>query len=284
MSVREVLLVVHTGRQAAVTTTTAVSRQLCAAGVGVRVLETEADELDLDGATVVPVDKALAGDVELVLVVGGDGTLLRAAELAWPVGTPVLGVNLGRVGFLTSMEASELDDGIARVFAGEYRVVELPTLVAGVDGTEVAAINDVVTASAVPGRMIELAWAVSGEDLGQLPCDGVICATPTGSTAYNLSNGLPPSRRSSRTGTRSASCRRASGSQRASATNRRSSRRSRRRPSSGATATSSRIRPRPVTPMCDGRCGAYHRGRCCAGSASRISSSSAPPSSRSRRD
>ena len=130
-------------------------------------------------------------DVDLAVVLGGDGTMLRALTRYLGTRVPVIGVNLGRVGFLTSMAEEELDAGLARVFAGEYRVVELPTLEAEVDGRRVPAINDVVTASSVPGRMVALAWAVSGEDLGELPCDGVICATPTGSTAYNLSNGGP---------------------------------------------------------------------------------------------
>jgi NAD+ kinase len=132
-----------------------------------------------------------AAEPDVAVVLGGDGTMLRALTRFLGTRVPVIGVNLGRVGFLTSMAADEVDDGLARFFAGEYRVVELPTLVATVDGTRVPAINDVVTASSVPGRMISLSWAVGGEDLGELPCDGVICATPTGSTAYNLSNGGP---------------------------------------------------------------------------------------------
>jgi NAD+ kinase len=117
--------------------------------------------------------------------------MLRALARFLGTRVPVIGVNLGRVGFLTSMTADELGTGLARVFAGEYQVVELPTLEAEVDGQRMPAINDVVTASSVPGRMVALGWAVGGEDLGELPCDGVICATPTGSTAYNLSNGGP---------------------------------------------------------------------------------------------
>jgi NAD+ kinase len=103
----------------------------------------------------------------------------------------VIGVNFGRVGFLTAMRPEELESGLGRVFAGEYVVHELPTLDANVGAKAVTAVNDVVATSATLGRMIELAWAVGGEDLGIVPCDGMICSTPSGSTAYNLSNGGP---------------------------------------------------------------------------------------------
>jgi len=103
----------------------------------------------------------------------------------------VIGVNFGRVGFLASITPESLEGGLRRVFAGEYKVVALPTLEVVLDDARHVAVNDVVTTSATLGRMVELAWAVGGEDLGIVPCDGMICATPSGSTAYNLSNGGP---------------------------------------------------------------------------------------------
>ena len=108
---------------------------------------------------------------DIAVVLGGDGTMLRALQRFLATDVPVIGVNFGRVGFLASIQPNELESGLARVFSGDYRVVELATL-------EV-------------GRMVELAWALGGEDLGVQPCDGMICATPSGSTAYNLSNGGP---------------------------------------------------------------------------------------------
>jgi NAD+ kinase len=135
-----------------------------------------------------------AGDVasaDLAVVLGGDGTMLRALQTFLGTGVPVIGVNFGRVGFLASMGPDELETGLRRVFAGEYRVVELPTLEVDADGQHALALNDVVVLSSVRGRMVELDWALGGEDLGVQPCDGMICATPTGSTAYNLSNGGP---------------------------------------------------------------------------------------------
>jgi NAD+ kinase len=128
---------------------------------------------------------------DVAIVLGGDGTMLRALRTFLGTEVPVLGVNFGRVGFLTSVEDSGLEEGVARVFAGEYRVVELATLRVEVGGVSHPAINDAVATSGRLGRMVELGWDVGGEDLGDQPCDGMICATPSGSTAYNLSNGGP---------------------------------------------------------------------------------------------
>jgi NAD+ kinase len=128
---------------------------------------------------------------ELVVVLGGDGTMLRALRQYLGTGIPVIGVNFGRVGFLSSLQPEELESGLTRAFAGELELVELPTLeMENGDDTHLA-VNDVVVSSGEIGRMIELEWAVGGEDLGSVPCDGLICSTPSGSTAYNLSNGGP---------------------------------------------------------------------------------------------
>jgi NAD+ kinase len=157
---------------------------------------------DVVGAAVRRVEEAAAGDgvelgapddgdLDLLLVLGGDGTMLRALRATLGAGVPVLGINFGRVGFLTTGGGDDLDAILARALAGEFRVVDLCTLVAGFDGETHAAVNDVVVTSSRPGRMVELGWHVAGEDLGVQPCDGMICATPSGSTAYNLSNGGP---------------------------------------------------------------------------------------------
>jgi NAD+ kinase len=130
-------------------------------------------------------------DADLLVVLGGDGTMLRALKSGLATHVPVLGVNFGRVGFLTALDADQLESGLARAFAGEYDVVELPTLQGEAGGKHVTAVNDVVATSSTLGRMVELAWSVGGEDLGLLACDGVIASTPSGSTAYNLSNGGP---------------------------------------------------------------------------------------------
>jgi NAD+ kinase len=130
-------------------------------------------------------------DVDIAVVLGGDGTMLRALTRYLGTGVPVIGVNFGRVGFLASIERNDLESGIGRVFEGGYRVEELPTLDVEVGEERRVAVNDLVVASAVIGRMIQLEWAVGGEGLGRLACDGVVCATPSGSTGYNFSNGGP---------------------------------------------------------------------------------------------
>jgi NAD+ kinase len=128
---------------------------------------------------------------DLAVVLGGDGTMLRALQRFLGTDVPVIGVNFGRVGFLASIESDELEAKLPRVFAGDYRVTPLSTLEVETDGVRSPAVNDVVVLSSVRGRMVELAWALGGEELGVQACDGMICATPTGSTAYNLSNGGP---------------------------------------------------------------------------------------------
>jgi len=167
-------------------------------GEGLARLQRVADEagveliLDKDEAIKHGLDAGGDDDsADLAIVLGGDGTMLRALQRCLGKGIPVVGVNFGSMGFLTTIPADDLENGLKRVFAGEYEVVELPTLEAELWGERYVAVNDVVVASSVIGRMALLAWAIGGEELGVLPCDGVICSTPTGSTGYNLSNGGP---------------------------------------------------------------------------------------------
>jgi NAD+ kinase len=130
-------------------------------------------------------------EADVAIVLGGDGTMLRALARYLGTGVAVVGVNYGRVGFLTAIEADDLEAGVARVLRGEYTTAELSTLEVTVAGETRTAVNDVVVAGGTLGRMIEVGYGIGGEHLGSQPCDGLICATPTGSTAYNLSNGGP---------------------------------------------------------------------------------------------
>lgn len=131
------------------------------------------------------------GELDLVLVLGGDGTMLRTLARFLDRGVPVLGVNYGRVGFLTSIPREGLEGGLARAFAGELDVVRLPTLEVEAGSERRVAINDVVATSSTLGRIVELDWQMGDEDLGSQACDGMVFAAPAGSTAYNLSNGGP---------------------------------------------------------------------------------------------
>ncbi len=128
---------------------------------------------------------------DLAVVLGGDGTMLRALQRFVGTDVPVLGVNFGRVGFLASVQPGELEARLTEAFRGRYAVHSLPVLEARAGAKRRLAINDVVVTSSVLGRMAHLGWGVGGEDLGVQPCDGLICSTPSGSTAYNLSSGGP---------------------------------------------------------------------------------------------
>jgi NAD+ kinase len=195
-SKRTMLVLAHTGRENALSSARQAINQLTAAGVAVRVTEEEAPALACSGADVLPAGPAAAEGAELVIVLGGDGSLLRAAELARPAGTPLIGVNLGHVGFLAEAEPDGLTETVDRLVAGDYRVEERMTLevVVSSDGTEFArgwALNEVSVEKAARERVIEVILEVDGRPLSRWGCDGVVCATPTGSTAYAFSAGGP---------------------------------------------------------------------------------------------
>ena len=130
-------------------------------------------------------------EADLAIVLGGDGTMLRALDRLLGTDVPVIGVNFGRVGFLSSIDPGEMESALQRAFAGEYEVVELCTLAVDAAGASRVGVNDIVITSSTLGRMVQLAWAIGDEDLGVINCDGIIAATPSGSTGYNLSNGGP---------------------------------------------------------------------------------------------
>jgi len=161
--------------------------RVVADGAGVELLF---DEAEATKHRVEPEGKG-PEDADLALVLGGDGTMLRALGRYLGSDVPVLGVNFGRVGFLSSIARSGFEQGLARVFAGEYHVVELTTLEVEVGAEKRVAVNDLVVTSSIVGRMIQLEWAIGGEAFGRLGCDGVVCSTPSGSTGYNFSNGGP---------------------------------------------------------------------------------------------
>jgi NAD+ kinase len=193
---RAMLLVAHTGRPGGVETARIVAARLRAAGVAVRVLESEAESLRCPGTDVLPVSPEAAKGAEMVLVIGGDGTLLRAAELARPAGTPLLGVNLGHVGFLAETEPDVLSGAVDRLLAGDYCVESRMTIEVTVqqNGSVAAttwALNEATVEKAARERMLDLVTEVDGRPLSRWGCDGMVFATPTGSTAYAFSAGGP---------------------------------------------------------------------------------------------
>jgi NAD+ kinase len=134
---------------------------------------------------------SLPGDPDLCLVLGGDGSILYALRRFARSGVPVFGVNFGTVGFLAAVERDEAAAGIRRAFAGEIETIELPALTAEVDGEERFAFNDVSFSRRPRDRVAELTYRIAGEEVGNVRCDGLVAATPAGSTGYNLANQGP---------------------------------------------------------------------------------------------
>ncbi|WP_428986201.1 NAD kinase [Streptomyces pyxinae] len=197
---RTVFLLAHTGRPAAVRSAERVVLGLLHHSIGVRVLAAEAADLPLPASVAVETVAEATPDVldgcELLIVLGGDGTLLRGAEFARASGVPMLGVNLGRVGFLAEAERDDLDQVVERVVSKAYEVEERMTLDVTVHNNGDVlytdwALNEAAVQKDAPERMLEVVVAIDGRPVTGFGCDGVICATPTGSTAYAFSAGGP---------------------------------------------------------------------------------------------
>ncbi|MCU1558441.1 MAG: kinase [Microbacteriaceae bacterium] len=200
MAARYMLVVAHTGRQDSLDAAVAVSRQLIAAGV-VPVMKPDehadvaAKAPDLAEIKVLGETVGIE-DLELVIVLGGDGTILRAAELVRGSSAPLLGVNLGHVGFLAESERDNLTEAVTRALGRDYLVEERMTLAVRVKvASEVVyetwALNEATVEKASRERMLEVVIEVDGRPLSSFGCDGVVMSTPTGSTAYAFSAGGP---------------------------------------------------------------------------------------------
>ena len=194
---RHILLITHTGRSEARDAARKVAHWLGAAGIGVHVLaaETGGDGFGSDVHVFDDAGKA-AENCELIVVLGGDGTLLRGAELAREAEIPLLGVNMGRVGFLAEAELEDLHEVVERVVDQRYAVEERMTLDVSVlsGGAEIGhtwALNEASVEKRCRERMLEVLVSIDGRPLSRWGCDGVVCATPTGSTAYAFSGGGP---------------------------------------------------------------------------------------------
>jgi NAD+ kinase len=196
-SAREVLLVLHTGHPENLRIAEQVGRQLADAGIGVRVLAAEATHLDAALCDhQMPIGPQAAAGAELIVVLGGDGTLLRAAELARPCGVPLLGVNFGRVGFLAEADRGSLDAVMHAIVDGDYLVDERMTVevTARLNGSTLActwALNEASVEKSRRERLLDVVLEVDRRPVSGFGCDGVLCATPTGSTAYAFSAGGP---------------------------------------------------------------------------------------------
>ena len=192
---RRVLVMTHTGRAEAVKAGREMIARLMERGLAVSVLPDEAAELCSEGVDTAPGLSPAAG-CELVVVMGGDGTILRGAELVRGTQVPLLGVNLGHVGFLAESEREDLAATVQRIVDRDYEVEERMTIdvTVLVDGEVVArswALNEASVEKASNERMLVVVMEVDGRPLSTVGCDGVVLATPTGSTAYAFSAGGP---------------------------------------------------------------------------------------------
>ncbi|MGH2785888.1 MAG: NAD(+)/NADH kinase [Actinomycetota bacterium] len=179
----------HGDRAEAESTGRWLAASLSARGIEVRALASDAARL---GDPVSAVDESEFGaDLDIVFALGGDGTLLRAASLVLQTGAPLLGVNLGRLGFLAEIERGELEAALDRVINDGFEVEERMTIEGEVEHGDVidrfVAINDVIASKTAPGRLIKLGLAIGDELFTTVAADGLIVATPTGSTAYSFS-------------------------------------------------------------------------------------------------
>ncbi len=202
MTQREITVVLHAGRETNRRTAAYAARRLARDGVRLRVIGEEWAEVpdgDLPAGLeprIVDGRPGCAEGSEVVLVLGGDGTLLRAAAMARPVGVPLLGVNLGRVGFLAEAEEELLPEALDALVEGAYSVEERMTLdaVARSNGDVIArtwALNEATVEKTTRERILDVVLEVDGRPVSAFGCDGVLCATPTGSTAYAFSAGGP---------------------------------------------------------------------------------------------
>jgi NAD+ kinase len=194
---RRVLLTVHTGRRDIVELARTSAARLMRGGITVRVLAEESAELAIEGAEVAHAHEEAAQGVEIVMVFGGDGTFLRAAELARYSDAALMGVNLGRVGFLAETEPEAVEETLSAIERCLYSVEERLALDVDVldsHGVVVGgtwALNEISVEKAERSRVLDVVIAIDGRPLTSFGCDGVLCATPTGSTAYAFSAGGP---------------------------------------------------------------------------------------------
>jgi NAD+ kinase len=182
------------------------AEQAAAAGVTLRLDAEETAKHGLRSGPGLEVDAPVKPGVELCLVLGGDGTILKALRLYSGTDVPVFAVNFGEIGFLATVEPGDIDAGMRRALEGDFELLRLPAIVLhpaaqghvdgahakGSDGADGRpAVNDIAIHRKVGERVAEIAYEIEGEVVGNVRCDGLVVATPAGSTGYNLANGGP---------------------------------------------------------------------------------------------
>jgi NAD+ kinase len=193
--VREVSVLTHNRPAQTAGALEALIEAALSAGVTLRFDRNETGKHALGARAGVVVGTAEDDAVDLCIVLGGDGTILRALRRYTGTGVPVFAVNFGDIGFLATIEPDELAEGVKRAFDSDFELLRLPAIVLdGVGGNikkQERAINDVAIHRKVGERVAEIAYVLDGEELGSVRCDGLVVATPAGSTGYNLANGGP---------------------------------------------------------------------------------------------
>ena len=161
------------------------------AGAELRLDADETGKHRLEPGPGLELNAAVEPDVDICFAVGGDGTILAALRTYAGTGVPVFAVNFGEIGFLATVEGDEAEEGFKRAFAGDFEVLPLPSIeVRGATGRWLA-MNDVSMHRQPGKRVADLQYAVAQDEIGRVRCDGLVVATPAGSTGYNLANGGP---------------------------------------------------------------------------------------------
>jgi len=193
---REITVVTHRLPAETRDTLERLAQEAARAGVTLRLDEEETRKHAMLSGPAVHANAPVTDDVELCMVLGGDGTILRALQLYAGTEVPVFAINFGAIGFLATVERGDTEDGIRRALMGDFELLRLPAIVLELAGDtsklgQQMAINDVAVHRKVGERVADLAYALEGEEVGSVRCDGLVVATPAGSTGYNLANGGP---------------------------------------------------------------------------------------------
>jgi NAD+ kinase len=199
--VREMTVFTHYRRDDTKPALALLAERAAEAGVLLRLDAEETRKHGLSSGPGIVVDAPAKDEVELCVVLGGDGTILRALQRYARTPVPVFAINFGEIGFLATVEPEDVEDGVRRALSGDFELLRLPAIVlepsdeqasvADAQDAHPIAINDVAIHRKVGERVAELAYALDGEEAGSVRCDGLVVATPAGSTGYNLANGGP---------------------------------------------------------------------------------------------
>ncbi|MBI5309780.1 MAG: NAD(+)/NADH kinase [Actinobacteria bacterium] len=153
-------------------------------------IETGADHQPGPG-TITPVADFGEAEIDVAIVLGGDGSILRSLRTFAGTGVPTFGFNYGTIGFLATVEPEELEDGLRRALTGDFEIRRLPALRVRCGEIDMRAVNDITFGRAHEARVADISYALAGHTVGRVRCDGLVAATPAGSTGYNLANSGP---------------------------------------------------------------------------------------------